>query len=263
MSSSRERLDRLWRRATAAARGPRPKLTLDRLVDDAIAIADADGIDAVTMRVVAARAGVAPMALYRYVDDKEELVDLMLDRIFATMRRSPTRGRGWRARLTAVADDNRALYLEHPWAAHLVTNRPPLGPGTLGKYELELQALEGTGLPDVEKDAALTFLLTFVEASARRTASAERARRGERSDRRWWEENGPHLAQLVDAGTYPTASRVGLAAGAQHDTAYDADATYQFGLERVLDGLAALIERRRRPRRSPVASSRRRTPAPR
>jgi AcrR family transcriptional regulator len=246
MSAHRKRLERLWRQTPAGQRGPKPRLTIDRIVDDAIALADGRGLDAVTMRMLARRTRVTAMALYRYVGNKAELVDLMLDRIYGSMRRRSAGGRGWRARLTAVAHDNRALYLRHPWAAQIVTNRPPLGPGMMGKYEYELQALERTGLTDVERDAALTFVLGFVEASARATATTRRSRReSQQTDRQWWQEAGPLLSRVLDPATYPTASRVGTAAGATHGTAYDADHAYAFGLERVLDGLAVLIARRR------------------
>ena len=257
MSRPDERLERLWRQVTAGRRGPKPTLSLDDIVDDAIALADARGLDAVAMRPLARRCRVAPMALYRYVGTKDELVDLMLDRIYALMRRQRPRGTSWRARLTAVAHDNRALYARHPWAAQLVTSRPPLGPGMMGKYEYELRALEGAGLSDVDQDAALTLVLGFVEASARAATVTHASRRGSgQTDRQWWRANSGFLARVLDPAAYPTASRVGSAAGAAHGTAYDPDHAYAFGLDRVLDGLAVLIARSAKQRRRPVSRSR-------
>jgi AcrR family transcriptional regulator len=260
MTAPDKRIERLWRQTPAGQRGPKPSLTLDQVVDDAIALADAKGLDAVTMRTLARQSRVAPMALYRYVGSKDELVDLMLDRTYAGMRRRSPSGRTWRARLTAIADDNYALYLRHPWAAQLVTNRPPLGPGMMGKYEYELGALENTSLPDVEKDAALAFVLGFVESCARATASTRSSRQtSQRTDRQWWRVHGPLLARVLDPATYPTATRVGAAAGAAHGTAYHAEHAYRFGLERVLDGLAILIARR--PTSASRAGARRRRPS--
>ena len=253
----------LWRHAAAPAprRGPRPGLSVDAVVERAIQLADADGIDAVTMRGLASGLGVAPMTLYAYVPGgKAELLDLMLDAVLARMpATASTRGRGsdrafahWRDRLEAVAHGNRALYAAHPWAATLSPARPPLGPGLMTKYERELSALEGCGLDDVEMDAALTFLLGFVQASARATAEAAATRRRSGvDDEAWWSATGPVLARVLDPAAYPTAARVGSAAGAAQGAAYDAEAAYAFGLARVLDGLGALIEARAGPRAQP------------
>jgi hypothetical protein len=113
----------------------------------------------------------------------------------------------------------------------------------MAKYEHELQAFEGLGLDDVEMDAALTFLLGFVHAAARSAAEAAAARHDSAiSEEQWWAANAPLLARVFDQTKYPTASRVGAAAGAAHGAAYDPDHAYTFGLHRVLDGLSALID---------------------
>jgi hypothetical protein len=115
----------------------------------------------------------------------------------------------------------------------------------MAKYEHELQALADSGLDDVETDAALTFLLDFVRSSAVAAHEAVTARdESGMTDEQWWEANGPLLARVLDADAYPTAARVGSAAGAAQGGAYSPDHAWEFGLERVLDGLAALIERR-------------------
>ena len=145
--------------------------------------------------------------------------------------------------MTAVADANRALLAEHPWAAAVSTSRPPLGPGQLAKYEHELRAFEATGLGDVEVDAALTFVLDFVRVTAPARADAAGARRDSGiTDAQWWTANAPLLERVLDPGAYPTAARVGTAAGAAQGGAYSPDAAWAFGLARVLDGLAALID---------------------
>ncbi len=229
----------LWREAEPPRRGPRPRHSVDDVVDAAIAIADADGLDAVTMRAVAERLGTSPMSLYTYVPGKAELLDLMLDALYLAMGRKPFRLR-WRARLRAVAEANRELYARHPWAARVSTARPPLGPGLMAKYEYELAAFDGLGLSDVEMDAALTFLLAFVQGNA---VAAQEHADAPGTDADWWATAGPLLARVVDPERYPLASRVGSAAGAAQGGAYDAEHAYAFGLERVLDGIAALIDR--------------------
>jgi AcrR family transcriptional regulator len=240
----------LWRDPAAAPRrGPQRALDLDAVVAAATALADVEGLDAVTMRRVAEHLGVGAMTLYTYVPGKAELLDLMLDTAYPSMPRADAAGRSWRERLTAVADENRALFAAHPWAATVSTLRPPLGPGLMAKYEHELAALDGIGLDDVEMDDCLTLVLTFVQASARDAADARAARhQSAMDDEQWWAANASLLARLLDPGAYPLASRVGSAAGAAHGSAHDPEHAYRFGLERVLDGIAALVEARGAPR---------------
>ncbi|GGL07994.1 TetR family transcriptional regulator [Sphaerisporangium melleum] len=243
-------LELLWRHpgAPSSHRGPRHSLTVDEVVDAAIAIADAEGLAAVTMRRVAQRLGVGAMSLYTYVPGKAELLDLMLDTVFGRMPRPGLSGLPWRERLAAIARANRDLYERHPWVSAVSTTRPPLGPGLLAKYEYELRAFEGLGLDDVEMDDALSYLLGFVHASARAAADARAfEHEGALTDQQWWEASAPMLAQVFDAEKYPTAARVGAAAGEAHNAAYAPGHAYEFGLRRVLDGLGVLIEQRRAP----------------
>jgi hypothetical protein len=115
------------------------------------------------------------------------------------------------------------------------------------KYEHELRAFDASGLDDVETDSALTYLLGFVQAAARAAGDARTAAaRSHRSDIEWWEENGPVLAEVFDTHAYPTATRIGSAAGAALGGAYNPRHAYAFGLERVLDGLGVLIEQKAR-----------------
>ncbi|HEY3501881.1 MAG TPA: TetR/AcrR family transcriptional regulator [Actinocatenispora sp.] len=235
----------LWREPDdTPRRGPRPGLTVDTVVDTATAIADAEGLAALTVRRVAADLGVSAMTVYTYVPGKAELVDAMLDAAYARMRRADTTGRPWRERLTAVADENRTLCRTHPWVAGVHTARPTLGPGAMARYEHELSALDGLGLTDVQLDDAVTYLTGFVYGCARAEADARAAATDSAmNDEQWWAANAPLLAKVFDAATYPLAARVGSAAGAAHGAAYDPDHAYAFGLARVLDGLATLIER--------------------
>ena len=182
------------------------------------------------------------MTLYTYVPGKAELIDLMLDVAYRRMPLTDSTGRPWRERLTAVADQNRALFTAHPWASAVSTLRPPLGPGLMAKYEHELAALDGLGLGDVEMDDALTYVLGFVQANARTAVDARAAQVDTAlTDEQWWAANAPLLDQVFDRETYPLAVRVGSAAGAAQGSAYDPERAYRFGLERVLDGIAAVL----------------------
>nr|WP_241834637.1 TetR/AcrR family transcriptional regulator [Pseudofrankia asymbiotica] len=233
----------LWGKPLAPSRrGPARGLELTSVVDTAIGLADREGLAAVTMRAVSRALGVVPMTLYTYVPGKAEMLDLMLDAVYLRMPRADTTGASWRTRLTAIADENRALFSAHPWAAEISTLRPPLGPGLMAKYEHELAALDGLGLSDVEMDDCLTHLLSFVQANAREAHQAATvAAAGD--DAQWWASVGPLLAQVLDERRYPLASRVGTAAGEAHGSAHDPGHAYRFGLARVLDGLAFLIKR--------------------
>lgn len=237
----------LWRQPDArpVRRGPQPGLSIDRVVSVATTVADRDGLDAMTMRRVAEELGVAAMTLYTYVPGKAELLDLMLDAAYDRMRRTDYADQPWRDRVAAVANDNRALFATHPWVTAIATTRPPLGPGLMGKYERELRAFAGTGLDDVEMDAALTFVLQFVRACAQAEAEAAAARReSAMNDEQWWAANAPLLERVFDSTAYPIAARVGAAAGAAYGGAYSPEHAYEFGLRRVIDGLAVLIDGR-------------------
>lgn len=240
-------LELLWREpgAGTSARGPKQRSSVDAVVSSAIVVADRDGIGALTMRAVATELGLTPMATYTYVPGKAELIDLMLDTVYRDMPRANMAHLPWRDRVTVIAAENRALMRRHPWVAALPTTRPPLGPGLIAKYDHELRAFDGLGLTDVEMDAALTFVLGFVTATARIAIdTAAAAADSAQSDRQWWERAAPLLARAIDADRYPLATRVGAAAGQAHDAAYSAEHAYEFGLARVLVGLAELIDRR-------------------
>ncbi|MEU7630484.1 TetR/AcrR family transcriptional regulator C-terminal domain-containing protein [Nocardia sp. NPDC049220] len=238
-------LELLWRvpPSHGAGRGPKQRSSVEAVVAAAIAIADAEGIGALTMRAVATELGLTPMATYTYVPGKAELVDLMLDTVYVEMERADLTALPWRDRVTAVAAENRAMLARHPWVAYLPTTRPPLGPGLVAKYDHELRAFDGLGLDDVTMDAALTFVLGFVTSVARIAGDTESAATDSAmSDQQWWEHAAPLLEQVFDARRYPLAARVGAAAGRAHDAAYDAEHAYRFGLARLLDGLAQHIE---------------------
>ncbi len=227
--------------------GPRPGIDVDRIVAAAVSLADAEGLAAVSMRQVASRLGVGAMTLYTHVPGKGELVDLMLDHVLGEMYAdapgSPgTEAGGWRERLTAVAQANWDLYARHPWALHLATGRPPLGPNLLAKYEHELRAVDGLGLSEVQMDLVVTLVTALVHGTAsglREKAEAERATGI--TELQWWEATAPYVDRVFDAERFPTVARVGPIAGEELG-AFDPQRTFRFGLERLLDGIAVLVD---------------------
>ncbi|WP_256639337.1 TetR/AcrR family transcriptional regulator [Streptomyces murinus] len=238
-------LELLWREpgAEGARRGPRQGLSVDAVVGVAVELADSAGLEALTMRGIAGRLGVTPMTLYTYVPGKAELLDLMLDSVYLRMPRAAGPDAPWRSRVEAVARENLDLYARHPWVATMSTARPPLGPGLMTKYEHELAAFEGSGLGDVERDAALTLLLGFVHSVARAALDTQAAVRDSAlSDQQWWAAHEPLLTKVFDPARFPLAARIGRAAGEAHQGMYDPEHAFTFGLRRILDGLARLGE---------------------
>jgi AcrR family transcriptional regulator len=243
-------MELLWRTAPGAGRrpGPRPSLDVDRVVAAAVRLADAEGLGALSMRRVAADLGVAVMTLYGHVPGKGELVDLMLDSVLAELYpdEDGVTGDDWRARLEAVARANWDLFLRHPWALHLATGRPPLGPHLMRKYEVELRAVDGLGLTEVEMDLLVTLVNDFVKGTVggvSEKAAAEQA--SGVSEDQWWTAMAPHVERFFDAERFPTAARVGPAAGEELQAASSPARSFEFGLARLLDGVGVLVGQRR------------------
>lgn len=237
----RRSIDLLWRVQDGPRPGPKPRFTVDEVAAAAIAIADADGLAALSMRRVAERLGVAAMSLYTYVPSKAELIDLMLDTICTEVPLTG-HGAGWRASLERVARDNWALYQRHPWLLQVATSRPPLGPNLVAKYDHELRAVEGIGLADVEMDLVVQLIGDYVHGAARTAVAATLvAQRTGLTDEQWWEQAGPALQKVYVPERFPTATRVGSAAGAEYQGAVDPARAFEFGLERLLDGVESLV----------------------
>jgi AcrR family transcriptional regulator len=226
----------LWRSTTTSAvrRGPRSSLDVGRLVSAAMRVADAEGLAAVSMRRVAGELGVPAMTLYSHVPGKGELVDLMVDAALGELypdEQPPTAG-NWRARVEAVARENRQVLLRHPWV--LSVGRPLPGPNRMRKYEIELRAVDGMGLSEVQMDLLVTLLDGFV--------------RGAVQGRPQGEDPGPggpaavatYAQQVFDPERFPTAARVASVAG-EDPPDVAADRAFEFGLERLLDGIGILM----------------------
>ncbi|MBQ1046063.1 MULTISPECIES: TetR/AcrR family transcriptional regulator [unclassified Micromonospora] len=235
----------LWRTREPASRGAGPGLSVERIVRAAVEIADAEGIDALTMRRVSEALGVGTMSVYTYVPGKAELLDVMVDAVLGDLPRPADVPGGWRGRLERIARDNLALYRSHPWLLRAETTRPVLGPNVLAKYDYELRAVADIGLDDVEMDAVLTLVLGHAKSAARAALDvAELERETGMTDDQWWQTHGPWLEKFMTAGSFPLAARVGTAAGMAHGAAYGPDHAFEFGLQRVLDGISVVVAER-------------------
>lgn len=229
----------LWRGREQAPRGPKPGLTLDRIVDAAIALADAEGIDGLTMRRVAAQLGVGTMSLYRYVPGKAELLDLMFDRV-SVPGDDTKKAVGWRAAMEAIARDGRKRYLRHQWLLHVNWTRPVFGPNSLRDFQLTIAALDGLGLTDRERVKIIVALDSYVAGNVRQeilyaNAPAETGI----SEEAFWAHQIPVLERAIDSGDYPHLATLDEDAfsGTNEDD-------FEFGLARLLDGVEKLIASR-------------------
>lgn len=236
----------LWRHVVPVAeeaprRGRRPKVSVDDVVDAAIAVADADGLDALSMRGLAERVGIGAMSLYTYVSSRDDLVVLMVDQVVGRVALPELAG-DLRARLTRVAEVELEVHRAHPWLLDVGGVRPWLGPHVADRYEWQLAAVEGVGLDDIEMDQAITLIAGFAANVARAEHAVRRAeRQSGMSDLEWWEANAPLLGELMAHRSYPLAGRVGQAAGEAYQAGSDPRRELDFGLARILDGIEARL----------------------
>ncbi|MGY5077498.1 TetR/AcrR family transcriptional regulator [Streptomyces sp. WAC01526] len=234
-------LELLWGLGERPSRGPKPGLTLDRIVTAAVAVADAEGLGALSMRRVATDLGVGTMSLYRYVPGKAELLDLMLDKVAEfDADAHPDPAAGWRPAMEALARGSRQQYERHPWLLQVDQARPLLGPNALDSLEYSVRALAGTGLTDREKIHVLvTFggFLTGISRTELNSALAEQRTGISNAD--FWQSQEPVLSKVMLSGRYPA-----LAALDEDTFAGDDSSVFELGLAALLDGIAALIATR-------------------
>lgn len=243
----------LWRRtrpeteaADRPARGRRPKLTLDAVVTAAIALADEEGLPAMSMSRVAAALGVATMTLYTYVPSKAELIDLMVDEAFEE-RALPAPGEprpaGWRAQVELYAERTRTMHRRHPWLRRISAVRPPIGPGMLAEREYVLSTLADTGLSGQQIDAAAIAVTTFVHATAGiEVESAHLEHDTQQSHEAWWQERERLWEDYFDVERYPTMTRIWNSGGFDKGIAESTRAAHEFGFDRLLDGVQVSID---------------------
>ncbi|MCZ4512522.1 TetR/AcrR family transcriptional regulator [Streptomyces sp. ActVer] len=227
----------LWGPHPKPARGPRPTLDLDRIARAGIEIADSGGLSDVSMQRVAARLGVTKMALYRYVPGKAELVALMVDAAIGPYPTAEKACGGWREQLEDWARHLIAVFLQHSWALEATIGPRVVGPGELSWLERAVSALDGTGLSGAERMDAAVLLVGHVRGITQQARAAGPAGNPEA-------QLGAILGDLMQAhGERFPALASALTSAAQSD---GQDQAWEFGLQRILDGLAALIDQRAR-----------------
>ncbi|MFG3659282.1 TetR/AcrR family transcriptional regulator [Streptomyces sp. NPDC047706] len=238
----RRTLELLWDTGRRPSRGPKPGLTLERIVEAAVRVADAEGLDAVSMRRVAAELGTGAMSLYRYVPGKGELLDLMLDRVQRPSPDPSGLGDGWRAALEALGRATLDLYRRHPWLLHVNQSRPILGPAAIEGMERVLTRIRPMGLSDRELVSAIILVDSYVVGAARTQVHQQEAeRRTGLTDAEFWQAQVPVLEKVMASGRYP------VMASLDEDTWGPDFDHFEFGLQRILDGLETIVAQRQAP----------------
>jgi AcrR family transcriptional regulator len=208
-----------------------------------IAIADAEGIDALSMRKVAAELGCGTMSLYRHVTSKDELLDVMIDAGVGETSAERTAPTGdWRQDLRQNACDMRAGILRHPWLVRVIGRRPALGPNMLAVTESTLSAVDGLGLSIDQMLWAIgvvnAFVVGFVvNELAERTWRYPKADQSGPESEHWATDMIPYMQSIIDSGDFPLMTRLVIEA----EDFPDPEAVFAWQLDRVLDGLAAII----------------------
>ncbi len=239
-------LDLLWGRRERGRRGPRPGLSADTIVEAAIALADAEGLEAVSMARVAAELGFTTMSLYRYVTSKEELLQLMWNASALGAGQLVLEGDGWRPRLRMWAVIQRGLIDRHPWITQMPMAAPPVAPNSLLFVERGLETLDGTGLADADKLRVLGLLSSYTLSEARMANDAVRAAQSAAAGGGGAEPAAPWtfealLRELVDGKTYPLLYGIAWSDPAAGQPPEREE--FLFGIDLILDGVQALIDR--------------------
>ena len=259
-------LDLLWGRRGRGQRGPKPGLTVEAIVSAAIRLADAEGLEAVSMARVAEQLGFTTMSLYRHVTSKEELLQLMWNASAQGAEELVLSGDNWRDRLRMWAMVQRQMIDQHPWITQMPMAAPPMAPNSLAFVEHGLEAMDDTGLADADKLRVIGLISSYTLSEARMAHDAARAARAAAADGGGadgagkadgaGEADGPDTAavpawtfeallrEFADEQTYPRLHRLAWSASIGDDpSGFDEQEEFLFGLDRILDGVEALITR--------------------
>jgi AcrR family transcriptional regulator len=228
---------RIWRRAAKRRSAGRQG---DRIANAALRLADAEGLAAVSMRRLAAKLRAGTMSLYRHVSGRDDVVELIVDAAYGSEPPPAPTGH-WRADLRALAGRTRRIMLAHPWLAFEAPTRPRFGPNALRQTEAAL-AIARQADPDIDRAAALLdALMSFTFGAVQRELAERRAEQESGlTEDEWQRTVGPYLRDALAGGDYPNL-QTRIVDGADPDHAE----RFAFGLERVLDGIAAWLAPRR------------------
>jgi AcrR family transcriptional regulator len=226
----------LWGIEESGRRGPKPAMSVRSIAAVAVALADAEGLDAITMAAVAKRLGFTTMSLYRYVDSRLDLLAVMVDEALGPAPEL-NRRRGWRGQVEQWARAEAAQLFAHPWALDVRTGTPPVGPNVLSWTELGFQALGKADLAPQQTASSLLIIDGYVRSSVQLALQyADTAATGT------W---AAQLRLVIDTDQMPAMNAV-LASGAFEDGTQMGfpGEEFEFGLTLLLDGIEKLARTR-------------------
>ncbi|GAB2996022.1 TetR/AcrR family transcriptional regulator C-terminal domain-containing protein [Streptomyces pseudoechinosporeus] len=228
----------IWMRPERSAYGPTPVYSRAKITEAAVRIADAEGLEAATMRRIAAEIGAGVMSLYRYVPSREDLVELMADQVMGEIDVTAMPSGDWRADLTRYADGLRTMWMRHPWIATVQRSLPSFGPNQLLLVERLMGVLDA--FVSIDENLGLVALLnSHVESTVREEISTAReVRRSGLSESEWMARSYPYIDRLVKSGEYPIFTKIVMEARQPHLSRED---QFRHGLQRVLDCIAAAL----------------------
>jgi AcrR family transcriptional regulator len=226
----------LWSSAERPRRGRPPVHSRAAITAEAVAIADAEGLAAVTMRAIASRIGAGTMSLYSYVPNKETLLELMIDQVGGDHRLPPEPSGDWRADLRQLAHEQRAIMRRHPWLPAALSAQQTLGPHTLAVLEYALAVLESAGL-DVQARAETFSLLTgFVASHVSYELAQEQATGAAgRTSGELHDAQARYLQAVAASGRYPKFAQTLTSTSKDPDP----QAVFDRLLDRMINGLMA------------------------
>ena len=247
----RKRSQLLWEAQPRPSRGSKPKLSREDVVQAAISVADGDGLAALTMHTVAERLGFSTMALYRYFPNKEALIDASVDAAMGTPPQRSGPREGWRQEVKHWAYAKRAMLCSRPWLAELPFVAAPHGPNWLSWHEAFLQTIAETGLSPEDMMDMLSVVHAYVSGASDTAISLARALSRGISTDEWAKAVGADLCRAINDPRYPNLSAIltsqsGGISGvsplpARGGKPRTMDESFDFGLERVLDGIERYI----------------------
>ena len=220
----------IWQRVLAVR--PSRKLDYPSIVRAAVEIANQDGLEALSMRKVASRLEAGAMSLYRYVADKGELLDLILDSAYGEIPLPHQSSGDWRRDIGQVARDTRKVLKEHPWLAPLVTMRPTLGPNYLRWFEVLLDTTSAPGRELRTQVRMIGTVWAYVTGFVGyEVGERETNRRHNLTEERKRELAAPYVEQVLSTGRFPHLKAF-IQAGVHPPT----DRDFEFGLGVILAG---------------------------
>jgi len=212
----------------------RQRLSRERVVDAALAIADADGLGALTIRSLATELGVKPMSVYYHVAGKDDILAALVDVVFGEIE-LPVPGRDWRPEMERRADSARVVLARHRWAIGLLESRPDPGPANLRHHDTVLATLHAAGFSPELSAHAYALIDSYVYGFALQEASLPFEGRESVGD-----VAGPIMERMA-AGAYPHLAQMATTYYLQ--PGYDFGDEFRFGLDLILDGLEAALRR--------------------